>query len=196
MAINRISIQGGKVVKADGSSISFADILLRLDEVLADLKEAGVGEKLTEISGKIPEDDLGALLTEISGKIPEGDLASLLADIDATLSDLYAAYIADEPDTTIAYADTVVAAADASTQVLAANPDRVYALIINDSDTTIYLRVGAAAELNKGIRLNAEGGSYEMASSLGNLSKAAIFAIHAETGVPKILLVVSGEQEV
>jgi hypothetical protein len=50
----------------------------------------------------------------------------------------------------------------ASTVVLAANPARQYAIIVNDSDEAIYLSLGNDAQLNKGIRLNASGGSYEI----------------------------------
>jgi len=35
-------------------------------------------------------------------------------------------------------------------------------VIVNDSDVVIYLGVGAAAVLNQGIRLNANGGAYEI----------------------------------
>jgi hypothetical protein len=49
-----------------------------------------------------------------------------------------------------------------SSVVLAANPGRRYATLINDSDEVIYLALYDTAEMNKGIRLNAEGGSYEI----------------------------------
>jgi len=79
-----------------------------------------------------------------------------------------------------------------SQEVLASNTDRKYALFINDSDTTIYLKVGADAAVGEGIRLNANGGSYEMSAGLGNLDTRAVYAIHggAET---KNLLIVEGE---
>ncbi len=70
----------------------------------------------------------------------------------------------------------------ASTEVLAANEQRHYALIVNDSDTPIYLGIGEAAVLNSGIRLNARGGSYEMCPALGNLNQGAINAIHGGSG--------------
>lgn len=57
-----------------------------------------------------------------------------------------------------------VTVADESTEILAKNTNRLYALIVNDSDETIYLAIGADAVLNKGIRLNANGGSYEIDS--------------------------------
>lgn len=49
-----------------------------------------------------------------------------------------------------------------STTVLAANTARKYLLLCNDSDEDIYVSFGAAAVLNKGLRLNAGGGIFEM----------------------------------
>lgn len=78
----------------------------------------------------------------------------------------------------------------ATTAALAANANRKYALIINDSDTVIYLKIGAAAVLNEGIRLNAQGGSYEMSVGYGNLDTRAINAISSVAA--KVLLVTEG----
>ena len=61
-----------------------------------------------------------------------------------------------------------------TTAALAANTDRLYALLINDSNETIYVKIGASAAMNAGIRLNANGGSFEMSLGAGNLSTAAI----------------------
>jgi len=57
----------------------------------------------------------------------------------------------------------------ASAVVLAANGSRLYGLIINDSDTLVYLALGVPAVVNQGIRLNPNGGSYEMSPKLGTL---------------------------
>ena len=48
-----------------------------------------------------------------------------------------------------------------STLVLTGENARLceYISVINDSDQTIYLAIGAPAEMNKGVRLNASGGS-------------------------------------
>lgn len=73
---------------------------------------------------------------------------------------------------------------------LAANANRKYALLVNDSDTVIYLKIGAAAVANAGIRLNASGGSYEMSATYGNLDTRVINAI--STGAGKVLLVAEG----
>ncbi len=86
---------------------------------------------------------------------------------------------------------TSVGAATSSTLALAANSNRRYAIFVNDSDTAVYLGLGAAAIVNAGIRLNANGGSYEMSAMLGNLYRGAINAIHGGTGT-KSLLVTEG----
>lgn len=57
-----------------------------------------------------------------------------------------------------------VSVGSTSTEILAKNVDRLFVLIINDSDETIYLAIGADAVLNKGIRLNANGGVFEINS--------------------------------
>ncbi len=77
----------------------------------------------------------------------------------------------------------------ASTQVLRANASRKKALFINDSDTIIYLSKGSIAYLNGGIRLNANGGSWEEApDTLGYLYTGVYFAI--SSAAAKNLLVI------
>jgi hypothetical protein len=77
-------------------------------------------------------------------------------------------------------------------QVLAANSSRKYALIVNDSDTTIYLKLGSAAAVHEGIRINANGGYFEMGAAQGNLYTGAVNAVHDGVG-DKTLLVTEGE---
>ncbi len=72
--------------------------------------------------------------------------------------------------------------ATSTTAVLASNASRKYALIVNDSDAIMYVGVGVDAVLNRGLRLNPNGGSYEMSEKLGNLATGAINAIHGGTG--------------
>ena len=86
---------------------------------------------------------------------------------------------------------TAVVVTTASGIALAANANRLYALLINDSDTVIYINLGATAVANQGIRLNADGGSYEMSKRLGSLYSGVINAIHGGTG-DKTLLVTEG----
>ncbi|GAI84025.1 unnamed protein product, partial [marine sediment metagenome] len=68
-----------------------------------------------------------------------------------------------------------VAVGVASTAVLAANANRIFAEFVNDSANVIYLALGAAAVMNRGIRLNANGGSFEI--GLTNLYTGAVKAI-------------------
>lgn len=78
-------------------------------------------------------------------------------------------------------ASVTVGATD--TVVLAENGARTYLLLVNDSDTTIYLGIGATAVVNKGIRLNANGGSFEMLRDVGgNFSHQAVNAISTAAG--------------
>ena len=72
---------------------------------------------------------------------------------------------------------TAVTATVASGEVLAANKHREYVLLVNDGAVDVYIKIGAAAVVNEGIRLNANGGSYEMSRAFGNLFVGAINAI-------------------
>lgn len=69
-----------------------------------------------------------------------------------------------------------------STAVVSADQTRRGLTIVNDSDTTIYLARGIAAELNKGIRLNANGGTYEADPERDGLPIDAYFAITSSAG--------------
>lgn len=53
-----------------------------------------------------------------------------------------------------------VTAGVATAEVVDADDNRHELIITNDSDTVIYLALGEAAVLNKGIRLNALGGEF------------------------------------
>lgn len=77
-------------------------------------------------------------------------------------------------------------------EALVANTSRRWLLIENDSDTVIYCKVGVAAVLNQGIRLNANGGSWELSPSMGNYNTGAVNCIHGGTG-NKVLLVTEGQ---
>jgi len=79
-----------------------------------------------------------------------------------------------------------------NTNIIAANASRKYLLIVNDSDTVIYLVLGGNATVPAGIRLNANGGSYEMSPQFGNLWNGSINANHGGGAVNKILLLTEG----
>ena len=82
---------------------------------------------------------------------------------------------------------SVVTVGSATTVVLAVNTARKGALFINDSDEVMYLKFGASAVMNQAIRLNANGGSYEMSQELGNNVTSAVNGIC--TSGSKLLLV-------
>ena len=58
----------------------------------------------------------------------------------------------------------VEVATSSAVTILSAKGGRQYALIVNDGPNVVYLDLGPSAELEKGVRLNANGGSYEITS--------------------------------
>ena len=130
------------------------------------------------------------LYDEDSGKYYFAPFAEFLklANLDITVSALRDALIAGQEYTTPTH--TAPSIGTTSTIALASNAGRLYALLINDSDETIYLKLGVAAVANEGIRLNANGGNYEMSKKLGNLYTGVISAICASGG--KKLLILEG----
>jgi len=78
--------------------------------------------------------------------------------------------------------DTLVAVEITSTLVLAANPKRMDAVFVNDSNKPIYLARGNAAVLNEGILIPVNG-RYEI--NRNNLFLGAVYAI-AEGGAKNL----------
>jgi len=139
---------------------------------------------------------LARLNVNLSTLATQATLASILARLNVNLSTVATqttlasvlASLVTHKYTTPANAGINVAAT--STLILAANSDRKYAAIVNDSDKDIYLGIGAAAVLHKGIPLNAGGGSYEI--TWANLYTGALYGIHGGTG-NKVVTVMEGD---
>ena len=85
---------------------------------------------------------------------------------------------------------TTASVGTTSVVALAANDDRLYAKFVNDSDTIVYLNIGGTAVANKGVRLNANGGEFEMYVGK-NLGRGTVSAI--SSAASKNLLVLEGE---
>jgi len=115
------------------------------------------------------------------------DIADILTDIGAIKDDI--AFLASEDRIFIPMelSHTVVAVQHASTTVLAANADRRYVLLVNASDEDMFIKFGAIAVENEGIRINKSGGAYELN---GIIDRRAVTAICASGG--KNLLVTEG----
>lgn len=86
---------------------------------------------------------------------------------------------------------TAVNCAATSTQLVAASSSRRYLLIVNDSDTDIYIKLGATAVAHEGILLKAEGGAFESSPAYDLLFMGAVNGIHAGSG-NKVVLVTEG----
>lgn len=77
---------------------------------------------------------------------------------------------------------TLYVSTGASQDVMAANARAVYRCFQNDSDSVFYLRWdGSAAAANIGVRLNANGGSYEMSKKQGNMYYGLVKAFCASS---------------
>lgn len=77
----------------------------------------------------------------------------------------------------IIMAHTTASMSSTTGAVLAVNNARKYALIINDGSVDVYLNLGASATANAGIRINANGGHYEITREAGNLTGVVINGI-------------------
>ena len=80
---------------------------------------------------------------------------------------------------TVLYTHTTASMSTTSAAVLAVNGNRKYALVQNNGPATVWLKIGATAVANEGIRLDM-GGSFEMAPHSGNLDTRAINGITAD----------------
>jgi len=95
--------------------------------------------------------------------------------------------IAAFPNLTLTH--TTISVSTTSTIVLPANSNRKYLLIVNDSDTNMYLSFGTNAVVGEGIPISASG-NYELQPWF--ISTQAINCIHNVEGVTKNLLVTEG----
>ena len=76
-----------------------------------------------------------------------------------------------------------------STEVISADPQRVWLLLQNDSADVMYLTIGTGpAVMNQGIRLASHGGSVELSRETGFHDVRAIHAIHGGAGNARLLL--------
>ena len=108
----------------------------------------------------------------------------------------YVKLASGEPDSTHGvsadtYTHTVASPTSSGIAVMSTSVGRQYGLIINDSDTKIYIALATAANVLSGIALYPNGGAYEWGEAFGNKWNGAVWAIHGSTGT-KTLLVTEG----
>ncbi len=75
-------------------------------------------------------------------------------------------------------------------EIVPNNPERRYCLLVNDSDSTAYISLGIPAVANQGIRINANGGSYEI--NLTNPFSGQIYAVSIGTTKRMMITEMSG----
>ena len=125
------------------------------------------------------DNDAGSGATGIT--IPTGGLGKLgwLSGIYDKLSKALTVVISGGI-TTVTH--TVASVTSSSGLALASNVNRKYALLVNDSSTDQYIKLGETAVNNQGIRLNAGGGSYEISAVNNNLYTGVINIISTWPG--------------
>ena len=166
----------GLVVNPDGSyRIGVEDV--NSDEILAAILASGVDLAALEIINTAIQAATEASAVDLAAI--EVINTAIQGAIEAQGEGVY---------TTPTHTWPVIGAA--TTVALAANANRLYAAFINDGTEPIYLYLGAAAVMNRGIRLNASGGSYEMNREIGNLYVGAVNGICASGGM--VCLVTEG----
>jgi len=115
-------------------------------------------------------------------------IGKLAANSGVDIGDVDITSVSGEKYTTPTH--SAVTVGSSTTEVLAASATRLYVLLVNNSSEDIYIKLGAEAVMNQGIRINAGGGSYEMSKLIGNLYVGVINGIC--TSGSKILLATEG----
>lgn len=87
----------------------------------------------------------------------------------------------------VTFGHTTAAMSNTTGQIIAQNTSRKYLVIQNDGTVDVYIKAGAAAVANQGIRIPANGGAYEMSNALKNLDTRAINGITA-SGTATVLV--------
>lgn len=170
-----------------GTALTGRDISLDL-KALTDDSIKGLLRSLSDIGVAAGEDDMGLLerIGELKAAPTANTLLARLADLK-TLIVLAAGTnligkVNPQSEAGAGQTPVGVTVTAASTEILAANASRKVAVITNDSDTTIYLAIGVAAQANKGIRLNANGGVIVISRTGDIFSTEAIYGILAAAG--------------
>ena len=105
---------------------------------------------------------LDTSITSLSAKFGSVGQKTMAASAPVVLASDQASIPTTRTGTARTMAHTSPTAGTSSVTALTLNASRKYALIVNDSANVVYIKLGATAVLNTGIRLNAYGGSYEI----------------------------------
>lgn len=93
------------------------------------------------------------------------------------------------PDNQVTIVHSTASVDDSTTEVIVAAANRKYLRLTNNHPTiTVFLRIGAAATLNTGIRLDPAGGTYEMRQDANNVDPRVVNGIGDAAG-PAVILV-------
>ena len=137
-------------------------------------KDFATETTLSSIDGNITKCDTDNVVATVSATdLDIRDLAYSTDSVTSHQGGTWSVTVSGSAATTAT--NTKVSVGSSSTSVLALNASRKFAIFVNDSDETIYLNLSGTAVMNEGIRLNANGGSYEI--NLNNLYTGAVTGI-------------------
>jgi arginine repressor len=200
---NGVQLTGleGLLQKDYATQTTLTAVLTKLSDLATQTALVSVLTKLGDIASQTTLTDI---LTKLNDPASQATLAAVLAKLgdiasQATLAEVLSKLSAVGIDPSkngvtikgslMTVTHTTVSVTTLTGPALAVNVNRKYALLVNNSQYTQFIKLGADAILNQGIRLNANGGSYEMTANLGNLYTGAINVIGTATGT---LLVTEG----
>lgn len=87
----------------------------------------------------------------------------------------------------IAPVHTEASVTTSSSEVLAANANRKYVRLQSDTTTALFLKLGAEAVVDEGVKLtNTQ--FFEISAAKGNLFTGAIYAIHGGSGGQNLMI--------
>lgn len=124
---------------------------------VSDIKD-GAGDSIMDAANDAMRVNVVAGSLTVDGTVTANLSATDNAVLDAIQAAVEGVLSVKSEKASSAGTSTGVTVGSTSTTVLASNASRKAAIIVNDSDETIYLKYGTGATSNSGIRLNANGG--------------------------------------
>lgn len=94
--------------------------------------------------------------TEVAGIDSSGNLHPIAVNSSGAV-EVVGSLTTTQGFSVISVGPTQISVGTNSTQLLAANPSRLYAHIINNTSNTVYIQYSSSAALNQGIKLSAGG---------------------------------------
>ena len=132
---------------------------------------------------RAPGDATNGLKVQIPSALPAGTnaIGKLAANSGVDIGDVDVTSLPYTAALTMTHGTASATTSSGSSNALASNASRRYALIQNIGSVDVFIKIGADAVASEGICLKASGGYYEMSQAFGNLATGNIRAITASS---------------